>query len=333
MRRSLPAVCLLAIALWTIPGSTARTEAEQATVIRMATLAPAGSSWMKVFQAWDQSLQKETDGRLKFRFYPGGSQGDERDFVRKVRVGQLDAGAVTSTGLSMLIRPVLVLVVPGLLDTYEELDRVRAKMDSHFEDMFEEAGFHLLAWGDAGKTRIFSVDRLEKPSQLKSMRVWAWKDDLIFNELYEVIGANPIKLGVPEVYPALQTRMVDTVAASALAAVTLQWYSRVHHVTAQNTAIIVGAIFMRKDKFDALEPDLQEALMKTAERMGIVLNKSIRRDDQKAYDIVRERGIKAVDAGAHKAEWEDAFRQVRERLTGRVYSKSLLKAVEQAAQK
>jgi TRAP-type C4-dicarboxylate transport system substrate-binding protein len=331
MRRSLSLVCLLTMALWTVPGSTARTEAEQATVIRMATLAPAGSSWMKVFQAWDQSLQKETNGRLKFRFYPGGSQGDERDFVRKVRVGQLDAGAVTTTGLSMLIRPVLVLVVPGLLDTYEELDRVRAKMDSHFEEMFADSGFQLLAWGDAGKTRIFSVDKLESPSQLKSMRVWAWKDDLIFNELYEVIGANPIRLGVPEVYPALQTKMVDTVAASALAAVTLQWYSRVRYVTAHNTAIIVGAIFMRKDKFDALEPDLQTALMSTADRMEVVLNKSIRRDDQKAYDVVRERGIVAVEAGTHKAEWEDAFRKVRERLTGRVYSKSLLQAVEQAA--
>jgi TRAP-type C4-dicarboxylate transport system substrate-binding protein len=193
---------------------------------------------------------------------------------------------------------------------------------------------------DLGDERGVFVERAEqlvaKVSLLRQKRRGHLVDRLgrengLDVRLDEVIGANPIRLGVPEIYPALQTKMVDTVAASALAAVTLQWYSRVRHVTAHNTAIIVGAIFMRKDKFDALEPDLQTALMSTAERMEVVLNKSIRRDDQKAYDVVRERGIVAVEAGTHKAEWEDAFRKVRERLTGRVYSKSLLQAVEQAA--
>ena len=80
-----------------------------------------------------------------------------------------------------------------------------------------------------------------------------------------------------------------------------------------------------------LEPDLQAALMRTSKRMETVLNKSIRRDDQKAFDIVRKRGITAVDGSAYQAEWDEAYKQVRERLTGRVYSKSLLQSVQQAA--
>ena len=114
---------------------------------------------MKVLNAWKKTLESETDGRLKLRFYPGGSQGDERDFVRKMRVGQLDGGVVTMTGMSMLVRPMVILVLPNFLDTYEKLDRVRTKMAGEFEKLFDDEGFMMVAWGDAGKTGSFPKSR------------------------------------------------------------------------------------------------------------------------------------------------------------------------------
>ena len=89
--------------------------AEQSYELRIATLAPRGSTWMRVFDAWNNTLQQETKGKLKLRFYPGGTQGDERDVVRKMRIGQLDGAAVTAIGLSLIVRPVLVLQAPGHL--------------------------------------------------------------------------------------------------------------------------------------------------------------------------------------------------------------------------
>ena len=150
-------IVLLLVAAFTLPGTITATKAEESYTLRIASLAPAGSSWMKVLNAWNKTLQEKTNGRLKIRFYPGGSQGDERDFVRKMRVGQLDGGVVTMTGMSMVVRAMIVLVLPGFLDTYEELDRVRAKMAPQFEAMFEKEGFKLVAWGDAGKNRLFSA--------------------------------------------------------------------------------------------------------------------------------------------------------------------------------
>ena len=314
-----------------LPGSAPTTRAEEAVTLRIASLAPAGSSWMKVLNAWKSTLEKETGGRLKLRFYPGGSQGDERDFVRKMRVGQLDGGVVTMTGMSMLVRPMVILVLPDFLDTYEKLDRVRERMADTFEKMFIDEGFLMVAWGDAGKTRLFSTKKIEKPSDIKSMRPWMWKDDLVFIEFYDVIGANGVRLGVPEVYPGLQTKMVDVVTSSALTAVALQWYTRVNYMTGHNTAIIAGGMVMRKEKIDGLAPDLQQAFLQSAERMEVLLNKSIRRDDQKAYEVVMKKGIIATDTSKYRAEWDAAAKQVRDRMTGRVFSKSLLDAVQAAA--
>jgi len=325
-----PIVFLLVAAL-ALPGTTTTTKAEESYTLRIASLAPAGSSWMKVLNAWNKTLQDKTNGRLKMHFYPGGSQGDERDFVRKMRVGQLDGGVVTMTGMSMVVRAMIVLVLPGFLDTYEELDRVRAKMAPQFEAMFEKEGFKLLGWGDAGRNRLFSAKPFRAPSDLKSLRPWVWKDELVFVELYDVIGANAIRLGVPEVYPALQTRMIDMVSSSALTAVALQWYTRVKYMTGWNSAIIAGGMIMKKDKFDELPPDLREIYETTGERAYDLLNNTIRKDDDKAYQIVLKRGIQVVEAGDAKPEWDAAYKKVRDNLTGRVFPKSLLTAVTEAA--
>jgi TRAP-type C4-dicarboxylate transport system substrate-binding protein len=314
-----------------LPGSVPSSSAEEAVTFRIASLAPAGSSWMKVLNAWKTTLEDETEGRLKLRFYPGGSQGDERDFVRKMRVGQLDGGVVTMTGMSMLVRPMVILVLPGFLDTYEKLDRVRLKMADQFEKMFTDEGFMMVAWGDAGKTRLFSQQKIERPSDIKSMRPWMWKDDLVFIEFYDVIGANGVRLGVPEVYPGLQTKMVDVVTSSALTAVALQWYTRVKYMTGHNSAIIAGGMVMRKEKIDSLPPDLRDAFLQSTKRVETLLNKTIRRDDQKAYEVVLKKGIIATDTSKYQAEWDAAAKEVRDRMTGRVFSKELLQAVAAAA--
>lgn len=322
----------LAVAAFVLPGSvTQPAAAESAVELRIATLAPNGSSWMKVFNAWNLTIKKETNNTLALRFYDGGSQGDERDFVRKMRAGQMDGAALTTTGLGQLVRQVLVLSVPGAFSEYKELDQVRAALGERFEGMFDQEGYTLLGWGDAGKTRLFSMEKVDRPSQIKSLRPWAWKDDLIFTEFLKVIGANPVRLGVPEVYPALQTRMVDTLPASAIAAVALQWFTRLKYVSKRNSGIIVGATVIRKDKFEALTEEQKKVLHDTGIRAHKALNKSIQRDDDRSYQTMLKRGIVEVDTTEHQAEWDAAGAQVRERLTGRVYPQSLLDAVMEAA--
>jgi TRAP-type C4-dicarboxylate transport system substrate-binding protein len=325
-------VFVLAAACLLVGGTGAKhAEADGKTVIRYATIAPAGTSFGKILKAWGRTLGKETEGRVEFRYYSGGSQGDERDFIRKMRAGQMDAAGITTIGLGIVVRPVLVLSAPGVIETYEQLARVREKMNARFAKMFEDAGFVLLNWSDAGKGRIMSTIPIRKPADLKSARPWAWKDDPIFSEFLKVVGANAVRLGVPEVYAALQTRMVDVVPASPLAAVALQWFTKLKYMSKDSFGIILGASLVKKEKFDQLSPGDQKILMDTARRAALALDKVVRRDDAKAYDVLIDRGIEVVDTSPYRAEWDKAAKETRERLTGRIYSKSLLADVQAAA--
>ena len=194
--------------------------------------------------------------------------------------------------------------------------------------MFEDGGFQLLAWGEAGKNRLFSVNEFARPADLKAGRPWAWKDDPVFAEFITVIGANPVRLGVPEVYPGLQTRMIDTVPASAIAAVALQWYTRLNYMAKDNFGIIVGGSIIKQEKFDELSEVDQKILLDTSERAARALDGLARRDDDRAYDSLISRGMIEVNIAAYKAEWDAAAAKARQNLVGRVYSKSLLQAVE-----
>jgi TRAP-type C4-dicarboxylate transport system substrate-binding protein len=288
---------------------------------------------MKVMKAWNRSLKQQTENRVEFRFYSGGSQGDERDFIRKVRAGQMDAAGVSTTGLGMVARPVLVLTAPGMITEYDQLERAREQLSDRFAKLFKDAGFVMMAWGEAGKNRIFSMEKFAKPEDLKSLRPWAWKDDPVFAGYVGAIGANPIRVGANEVYGGLQTRMLDTVPSSALTAVALQWYTRLNYMAKENFGIIVGGSLIKQEKFDELTEHDQKVLLDTSERAARASDALARRDDDRAYASLVKRGITEVETSAHKAEWDAVAKKTRENLTGRVYSKSLLEAVEKAVRR
>ncbi|MBW2223522.1 MAG: hypothetical protein JRF54_04745, partial [Deltaproteobacteria bacterium] len=79
-------IVALATATLLLPGSPAsKAAADGPIVIRYASLAPPSSAFGKILKAWGRTFKKETQGRAELRFYSGGSQGDERDFIRKIR--------------------------------------------------------------------------------------------------------------------------------------------------------------------------------------------------------------------------------------------------------
>lgn len=333
MKRKLLLATVVAIGAVAIPATMPSVNAE-GTTIRLASLAPRGSSWDRVFRAWDNTLKKKTNNAVKFRFYQGGVAGDERDVIRKMKVGQMDAGGLTSIGLGQISRPITLLQMPGIFDDYAQFNRVREKMSGEFGEMFEREGYKLLGWGDAGFGRIFSQKPILKPSDYKSVRPWVPREDPALPEMMKIIGANGIPLGIPEVLPALQTGMIDTVLASAIAAVALQWFRHTTHLSADANTSIVGATLIRKEVFDKLAPDSQEALIETGRQAHAQLIKVVTKEDEAAHQTLLKRGMKEFDPmqdPKNAAEWEKVNAEMLKRLTGRLWPKELLDKVKKVA--
>ena len=324
---------LAALLVFGVP-SLAHVSAAGTTTIRMASLAPAGSSWDKLFRAWGGSLKKETGGAVQFQFFPGGVAGDERDVIRKMKLGQMDAAGLTSIGLGQIARPVSVLQMAGIFENYKQLNHVRDTLAPDFNAMFEKEGYRILGWGDAGFGRIFSKKPILKPEDYKSVRPWVPREDPSLPEFMKIVGANGVPLGIPEVFPALQTGMVDTVVASAIAAVALQWFRYVTHMSKEASVAIVGATVLREDLFKTLAPDHQKVLVDTGKKAHAALIAQVQTEDQKAYKTLLSRKVIEYDATSspeQRAAWQKVNDELLKRLTGRLWSKELLEKVRKTA--
>jgi TRAP-type transport system periplasmic protein len=310
----------------------ARAEGKEPLVnLRMATLAPNGSSWMKVFSAWKNTVEKRSEGRIRLTFFAGGTAGDERDVVRKMREGQLDGAALTTVGLGQIVRPVLVLQAPGACHSYAEVDAVRTRLAAEFDQEFERSGYKLLGWGDAGLTRLFSNRPLLTPEDMKQTRMWSWRDDPNWQAVLATCDVNGVPLGLPEVYPALRTNRINAFPGTSIAAVAFQWHTKATHVTRDARGVVIGAVVVDKKKFDAIPAELKTMLIETSEQANQLLARTIRRDDQAAFDAIVARGVQPVDNSAHVAAWDAVNKKARESLADKLYPADFLRRVEAIA--
>ena len=324
---------LLALGLFVSGDSfVTRARAEAAHQLRIATLAPRQSPLGEEYHKLKVGMKERTNGQVKMKMYYGGVAGDEVTVVRKMRVGQLDGALITSTGLSYLVRQVLVLQAPGLIRSYEELDAVRETLAPELEALFDDAGYKLVAWGDAGRTRIFSTNKIFAPSDLQSVRPWVWRDSAVMRAFIKAAGANGVLLNLPEVYSALQTGIVDTVIASSVAVLAFQWHTKLKTMAKQSGGIVTGAFVIRKDHLATLPKEARDYIDEVSGETEEAFRAQGRKIDDEAAVTLSKR-LKVINLFRAQRQWEAVNFQARESLVGRMYSRSLLNRVQQVLKK
>ena len=296
--------------------------------IRLATLAPDGSSWMKNLGKGAAEIDKKTEGRVKVKYYAGGVQGDERDVVRKINLGQLDGAAVTSVGLSMVEESIRVLELPRMFATVEELDYVADKMWPYFVKKFEAKGYKLGDRGDVGWIYLLSKSEITSVGNLKSSKVWMWGDDAIVRAMYKRLGISGVPLGVPEVEPNLTTGRIDACYGSPLAAVALQWNTKVKYMTSMPMSYGIAATVIKLDAYKKVTAEDQKLVLKISKGMQKTLRKQIRKDNESAKKQMERKGVKiSATTPELLADFDKAAKDVWADLTGKVYSKAELEMV------
>jgi TRAP-type C4-dicarboxylate transport system substrate-binding protein len=323
---------LLACALCLIgPGPSAA--ATTTNVIKIATLAPRDSSFMRAFDKIDKRMREISGGEVQFRLYPSGTAGDEKDMLRKMRAGQLDAAMVTSDGLGVALSEVNVLRAPGVVVNYKQLQAVQEALMPEFAQSFEKKGLKLIGWGEAGEYRYFSQKPIQTTADIRTMRPWLSPDSPVMKEIWRAIGATPVPMGMGEVYGGLQTKMLDLVESTAIAYVALQWQgSDLAYMTEDTNGVLVGGWLMNKNVFDSLKPEWQAELMTLAHADTDGNRVRARQADKQAFDRLISRGYKLSKLTPEgKAQMEQIRKQVRDRLVGRVYTADLLARVQKIA--
>jgi len=299
--------------------------------IRIASLAPAGSSWAKTMSESSATLERETEGRVRLKFYFSGSQGDERDVVRKMKLDQLDGAALSTVGLGMIQPDLLVLELPYLFSRDAQVDHVREKLGPDFEKELADAGYVLVSWGDVGWVHTYFTTEILTPAAFAKLKFWEWTDDPVSREMIQVLGMNGVPLGLPDVLQALQTGTIQACAAPPLAAVALQWYPKLKYMTDRPPSYAIGALVIKKAVLDRLAAGDRERLLRGGREVGARLTAGVRRDNERAKAAMIRSGVVMIHIpDVIQAHLVAAGKQVWQRLAGKLYSKEILDKVIQA---
>jgi len=304
----------------------------QEYLIKFATLAPEGSTWLNVMREYDSEVRKESGGRLGFKIYSGGVAGDEKDVIRKIRFGQFQSAGFTGVGLGEIAPKVRILDCPFLFQNYDEVDYIYKTFDKEFADAFVENGYVLLGWAEVGFVYIFSQWPIHGASDVSKTKMWIWEGDPIAEATLKSLGVSAIPLSITDVLTSLQTGMINAVYTSPLGAIAMQWFTKVKYMLDLRLADAAGAVVVAKKKFDDLPPDLQEILLRNGQKYMGKLPRLSREDNRKAIETLKKNGITIVPTPSPE-KVQEYFRigaRARQMLVGKLFSEEFLTRVEKA---
>jgi TRAP-type C4-dicarboxylate transport system substrate-binding protein len=281
---------------------------------------------MKVLSELSKDLQTRSESKLKFKFYPGGVAGDEKDVVKKIRIGQLHAAGFTGVGLGEIAPETRLLDAPWLFRSRSELETVRAKFDKELRASIEKGGFVLLGWTDLGSVYIFTKNAITSPTDMKKEKMWVWEGDPIAKAAYKALGVSPVPLSVVDVMQSLQTGLINGVYGPPLGVIALQWHSKVKHIYPVPIAESTGAVLVSKKFFDGLDAAQKKLLIELSAKHLKHLNDLTNTENDKALDALRKQGLElAADPGPGvRRTYEELGTAARRELSGRLFSAGLM---------
>ncbi len=301
-----------------------------AQTIKLATLAPEGSSWMIGMRAGAKEISERTDGRVKFKFYGGGVQGNDKQVLRKMRIGQLHGGAFTSVALAEFQKDAVLYGMPMLFNNLDEVRFARQHMDDKLRELLEQAGFVNFGFASGGFAYMMSNQPVAKLGDMRGLKVWVPDGDKISYGAAKALGISPVTMPLTDVLTGLQTELIDTIMAPPAGTIVLQWNTSVSYITDLPLSYIFAMLVIEKKYFDRIQPDDQLIVREVMERVYQGFEKQGNEDNANAYQALLKDGMKSVTPDASQVvKWQQAIQASNHQLAANgVIDSTLLSEVE-----
>ncbi len=252
-----------------------------------------------------KQIKQRTEGRVRFKFYPGGVMGNDASVLRKIRIGQLHGGAVTGGSMSKIAPDTQLYQLPFLFNSQDEVDHVRTKLDPLLIKKLASKGFITFGFAGAGFAYFMSNHPVSSVADLQKQKVWLPIGDKVNHLVFDQADISPIPLPISDVMTSLQTGLIDTVAASPVVAISLQWHTKIKYVTTTPASYIYALLAINKRAFNRIKPSDQAIVKEIMTTVFQEIDTQNRLSDQQAVEAMKQQGIQFIDIAENDlAEWK-----------------------------
>lgn len=277
--------------------------------IKLATLAPEGSIWLDQMAELNTELKELTQGKVKFKVYPGGIMGDDEVVFRKMRVGQLDGAIFTTGAMGTIDSEFNTLAFPGLFKSYSEVDLFLEQHGDIIHQTMSDRGYKVLGVMGLGFTYMFTQKTIVTPDDLKSAKAWLWDNDRIMKEIYSNIGVTPVSVGISDVMTALQTGLIDTVFNTPTGILSMQWFTRTRRMIDQPLTSAFGVLLVTQKAWKKIPDEQKPIIADLVQKHASEITRKTREKDVQALNVLKERGIIVDQPGDELRQYLDTVCQ------------------------
>ena len=275
-----------------------------AKTLKIATGAPDHTAWMKLLRQAGADVETATKGRLELKFYPGGTQGDDRDVLRKMRIGQLHGGTVRTGVFGGIYSDIQLYNLPMVFRDLDEVDAVRKVMDPVLIEGLAQAGFIAFGIAEVGMAYAMSTKQASAIADARRLKVWSPQGDVPAARTLEAFGISPIPLTIAEVLQSLTSGAIDTVAAPPVAVLPLLWHTRLKYVLDLPFMYIYSPLVVSERALRGIEPADLAVLHRFVGEAVAEADRLNRVDHDGSWKALRREGLEFVTpTPAEVNEW------------------------------
>ena len=289
------------------------------TIVKLATLAPEGTAWHGMLVEMGQEWKKASKKSVQLRIYPGGVIGDERDMVRKMRIGQIHAAAITTEGLSEIVPEFSAYFVPLAFQNSKDIDNVTEVLLPSLKIKLEENGFILLHLGELGWVYWFTSKPIKTPTDLKAMKIFTWAGDFKWERLWEKAGYNPVPLASVDILSGLQTGLINSFSTIPLYALSQQSFGIANHMLDLKWGVLMAGIVVDKRVWKRISKKYHEDLIKITKLIQSKQQNLNVTAEKESINAMKDYGLKVHSIGKDEKEiWEKEVEKMAPELRGNI---------------
>jgi len=276
--------------------------------IRAADIQDAGYPTVRGMEAMAERLDRETEGRIRMKIYPGAQLGDERDMLEMTIFGGIDISRTSIAPLNSIAPETSVYSLPFLFRSTEHMRRV---LDGPIGDeilaALEPHGLIGLCYYDAGARSMYNrMGPIHSPVDLKGMKVRVMNSE-VFVDMMSALGANATPMGFGQVYESLALGTIDAAENNWPSYESSRHFEVAPHYSVTQHVMVPEVLVMSRYRWRKMSAQDRALLRRAAKQSVPVMRKLWDARVMASRNAMAEAGVEIVD-GIDKRPFMDAMR-------------------------
>jgi TRAP-type C4-dicarboxylate transport system substrate-binding protein len=315
-----------------LAAARAPASAQSRTVLRVATVAPDGTSWARAIRAFAGEVEAASSGTVAVKVYWGAIAGDDSQSAERVERGQLDgvfSGGILCEHKAPSLR---ALRLVGLYQSRAEADHVLGVLRPVVDEELRRAGLVMLTIGNLGPSDVFSRRPIRTLADLKRDPLWQWDTDDVQRAILTRMGLKLVPLPLTEATRAYAEQRSDGFLSIPSAVLAFQWSVQAKYFSDLQLSYLMGCFVLSQRAFDKLPVAQQEQVRAAGARLGARMMAIAReQDDALVHGLFQHQGLVTVPVSSElRDEFFAAARAARDSLGEQLVPAPLMARVRAA---